>query len=352
MSTLFKSRKSKPRQVSISSQDLSDASVPYDRLAPAPRSPLPVGTVSQGLRGNSYISAPITNPTLTTNGTELNKFAMQKSRIDRERAYEQHASNNNRPSSPSTVSTSDSSTYYNDSLGSTAESSTLYNESVASSSATKLYTPQSSRIRRSEASSLSSPRSPSLADFGQYPLPNGHSNNASSSSATVRPPSGMTTRSESNRSSKYAPSFASSEGGSHLSHMSNFYHPHRQNNQHPDEFVFPRPETDEEIEALFDNVKRTRDLPDIPNLPIEQKWHMVYNDWQIRWKEEKSMAEQTRRQNETGQPAPIMHESPEWYVKKFLDKTITAKQAGSLLVSLRSKELRCVAYLLFHFVCI
>jgi len=66
----------------------------------------------------------------------------------------------------------------------------------------------------------------------------------------------------------------------------------------------------------------------------------VYNDEHIRWREERQREEQSRRQNETGQPAVIIAESPEWYVKKFLDKTITAKQAGSLLVSLRSKELR------------
>lgn len=67
---------------------------------------------------------------------------------------------------------------------------------------------------------------------------------------------------------------------------------------------------------------------------------MVYNDEHIRWKEEKTREDQTKRQNETGQPASIVESTPEWYIKKFLDKTITSKQAGSLLVSLRSKELR------------
>jgi cytokinesis protein len=67
---------------------------------------------------------------------------------------------------------------------------------------------------------------------------------------------------------------------------------------------------------------------------------MVYNDMQIRWKEEKQREEQSRKQNEAGQSGAILTESPEWYIKRFLDKTITAKQAGSLLVSLRSKELR------------
>lgn len=123
-----------------------------------------------------------------------------------------------------------------------------------------------------------------------------------------------------------------------MSHLVDFYHPHRPHNEAA--FDFPRPDTDEEIEALFDNVRRTRALGEMPNLSIEQKWHMVYNDWQIRWKEEKTRAEQTKRQTEYGQSNAVVRESPEWYIRKFLDKTITAKQAGSLLVSLRSKELR------------
>lgn len=93
---------------------------------------------------------------------------------------------------------------------------------------------------------------------------------------------------------------------------------------------------------MFENVKRTRDLGELPDLPIDQKWHMVYNDEHIRWKEERTREEQSKKQSEMGQLGAIMVESPEWYIKKFLDKTITAKQAGSLLVSLRSKELRCV----------
>jgi hypothetical protein len=58
---------------------------------------------------------------------------------------------------------------------------------------------------------------------------------------------------------------------------------------------------------------------------------MVYNDEQIRW-----MEEQTRKQRD---PAKYLDDSPEWYLRKFMDRTITPKQASSLLVSLRSKEI-------------
>lgn len=296
MDSLFGRKKSRPRQSSVSGQDLNERSIPYDKLAPPPRSPIPVGTVSQGLRGGAganYISAPITNPTLTPNGTELNIYAMQRSKVERDRIYA--AEYEKRSGSPSTVST--------------ADSSTLYTDSSSGSSRPKTPT---SRVRRSEASSSSS-RSPSLADFGQFagaqsnpasaplnspnsgyfpPSPNGQVP-SSVSNTTIRPGSGMTTRSD-NRGSKYAPSLtANDSSSSHHSHLSHFYH---HNNRHNDDFYFPRPENDTDIEALFENVKRTRDLGDMPDLPIEQKWHMVYNDEHIRWKEEKIRDEQAKKQ--------------------------------------------------------
>lgn len=98
---------------------------------------------------------------------------------------------------------------------------------------------------------------------------------------------------------------------------------------------------------MFENVKRTRDL-DLPNLNIDQKWTMVYNHEQIRQKEEeRARNEQTKRQAEAGQSAAaqIIPETPEWYIRKFIEKTVTPKQVGSLLVSLRSGQLRYVSKL-------
>lgn len=297
MSTLFGRMKGRPRQSSVSGQDLNERSVPYDKLSTPARSPVAVGTFSQGLKG---ISAPNTNPALTASGTELNIFTLQRSRLEREKAYDQY-----RESSAASLSS--------------ADSSTLFDDSIQQRAAT-----QNARMRRSEASS--STRS---QDFGQYSPGN-------LSSATMRPASGLTTRSESNRSSKYAVSVAPSEPTSHHSHISQFYHRHHSG----DTFHFPRPDSDETIEVMFQNVKRTRDLGELPDLPIEQKWQMVYNDEHIRWREDRQREEESKKQTETGQ-ATAISESPEWYIKKFLDKTITAKQATSLLVSLRSKEVRC-----------
>lgn len=294
MDTLFR-RKGRSRQFSVSTQDLNERSVPYDKLAP----PLPVNTITH--RG---ISAPNTNPALTASGTEFNKFAFQRSRIYDQNGYEL------RPGSPSASV-------------STADSSTLYEESFVSPIPKQLpQTPQSSRVRLSQASLSSTPRTPN--DLGN------HSLNASASSVTIRPTSTATTRSEASRSSRYAPSLSASESSSH---HSLFYH--SRSHHGPETFHFPRPETNAEIEALFENVKRTRDLSgSLDDLSIDQKWHMVYNDEQIRWAEE-----QSRKQRELGNSTGDVAQSPEWYLRKFMDRTITPKQAASLLVCLRSREL-------------
>jgi cytokinesis protein len=283
MDSLFR-KKSRPRQSSVSTQDQL-GSVPYDKILPSPRSPLSVPTVNHGFRG---ISAPNTNPSLSVAGTEFNKYTVRRTRP---------------PTSP-------------DASISTADSSTLYDDP---STSTLPHTPQSSNVRRSEALSFSSSRSSTLSEatfasprtFAAFPTP-------------ARPPSSA------NRVSKYSPSLAPSEVTSHHSHTSSFY---LGRNRDADSFYFPRPETDEEIEILFENLKRTRDFGEVPNMSIEQKWQIVHSGEQMRWMQKK---DSNNKPHDSGQPPP---DSPEWYISKFLDKSITAKQAAGLSVSLRSHEL-------------
>ena len=126
---------------------------------------------------------------------------------------------------------------------------------------------------------------------------------------------------------------------SHYSHASHLTHRH--NKAISDEFEFERPR-DEDVEVLFEQVRLRRDLGDMPSLSTDQKWQIVYNDEQLRWKEEKVREETTKKQSDTGQgPTTYAKDSPEWYLKKFLDQTITPKQAASLLVSLRTGTMRC-----------
>jgi cytokinesis protein len=146
-----------------------------------------------------------------------------------------------------------------------------------------------------------------------------------------------TPRSDHKRASSAASLVSSDSGSHHRFHASAIYN----RLHHGDNFHFPRPETDTEIEDLYQAVARARSF-NLPNLTIDQKWDMVYNDHQIRWKNERAMEESMKKQQDTGQSGTILPETPEWYIKKFLDKTITAKQASGLSVSLRSKELRYV----------
>ena len=321
METIFGRKKGRTRQSSVSGQDLNDRSVPYDKLGPSPRSPVPVNTVSQGLRGTSHISAPITNPTLTQDGTEFNLFSIGRQKLERDRIYNQERDERIRPQSPSSISTADSSTLSSDSSPYTA----TFRHA-------RTYTPSLRQVLNDGPTSSHS-RPPEFTQFLPYP-PGQHPFTVKShpSSNTIRPRSSVLSNTESHRSSKYASSLSDSTG-----HFP-FYHPHRHGAH--DDFNFPRPENDDDIEGLFEIVKRTRDLADMPNLTIDQKWQIVHNDEHIRWREEKNREEQAKKHNESGQPASVVENTPEWYIKKFLDKAITAKQVSSLLVSLRSKELR------------
>lgn len=323
MDSFFGKKKTRPRNSSVSTNQELTGSVPYHKLGPPQKSPVAVNTMSQGLRGNptAVISAPMTNPTLTANGTELNKYAIARNRQDRERAY-RDASPLGRPGSPSNSA-------------STSDSQTLYNE--PQSPANKA---NGRRYRQSESgSSMNDLVQPSPTSPGSRPRTL-LSDSAPSSRPSSAVPTIATSRTDEKRSSRYASSLSSFDSHGHLSTISS--HLHRHTSHGGSDFFFPRPDNDEDIEALFDNIRRTRGLGELPNLSIDQKWHMVYSDEQLRWKEEKQREEQGRRQTESGQAAFLIDGTPEWYMKKFMDRTITSKQAAGLQVSLRGKEVRCV----------
>ena len=316
MNSFLTRKKNRPRQSSVSTASELGASKPYEELAPSPRSPIHVATTSQALRGSvpSVISAPITNPTLTTDGTELNLYTMHRSRHDRDQLYNTHPST--RPISPVNSP-------------STADSSTLYSESD------KTYSHHRSTTSVSETSVSSGRRSPSVSDFGGY-----HSQRRGSNQQTARPTSRTTTRSD--RTSANTRSIVSDSPSQHhhSTHVGSALHAVR-HGMYMEEFYFPRPNNDEEIEVLFQEIKRSLDLGDnMPNMTIDQKWQMVYNAEHLRWSEERRRDQQTKKQAETGQSASFSEGSPEWYIQRFMDRTITQKQASSLEVSLRSNQLR------------
>ncbi|KAI6038969.1 hypothetical protein EDC04DRAFT_3112644 [Pisolithus marmoratus] len=174
--------------------------------------------------------------------------------------------------------------------------------------------------RKSEASFASGRRSPTSSE-------NGHP--ASPSNTILR--ANHISNTEYDRLSRFSSATAQSDG--HSTHLSQVFQ-----KQHGDEFEFPRPERDEDIEALFSVVSATRELSNVDHLSIEQKWKMVYAAEQIRWQQERNREEQARKQGEAGGAGPTGDGSPQWYIRKFMDGTITPKEASSVWVSLRGHE--------------
>ena len=125
----------------------------------------------------------------------------------------------------------------------------------------------------------------------------------------------------------------------------------------PDGFNLPRPTDDRVIEAHFIDLMHKRGWHNLPEqarrqmmaYPPAKKWTLVHQDKLTEWQ-----GEQKRRQ--TARPLTVLgpdgtpnivarseeEGSPEWYVRKVMDDSITAKQLGSLSVSLRTQPIRSV----------
>ena len=124
----------------------------------------------------------------------------------------------------------------------------------------------------------------------------------------------------------------------------------------PEGFYFPRPADDRIVEAQFLDMMNKRNWQAMPEgakrqmmaYPTSKKWQLVHQDKLVEWQ-----GEQKRRTNarntvlsHDGFPSILSRAdeegSPEWYVKKVMNDTITPKQLGSLSVSLRTQPISWV----------
>lgn len=160
------------------------------------------------------------------------------------------------------------------------------------------------------------------------------------------------------------------------------------------DFDYPRPSDPARIDELFDELQArigttsaaARDAA--RGLDAEKKWTLIYNDAFMRWKnareklthrpvEAKSAPAVGARGSEyvmspriggggggsgrgdggtsgnglgtpsgagdrsSAKPSWGKNESPEWYIGKFMDGTVTQQQVASLSVCLRTYELKC-----------
>ncbi|KAL8980729.1 MAG: hypothetical protein Q9177_005796, partial [Variospora cf. flavescens] len=125
---------------------------------------------------------------------------------------------------------------------------------------------------------------------------------------------------------------------------------------HPDSFYLPRPSDDSVIETQFIELMHKRGWHNLPDqarrqmmaYPAAKKWTLVHQDKLTEWQGE-NKRRQTARQTIIGADGAqgIIARSdeegtPEWYVRKVMNDTITAKQLGSLSVSLRTQPISWV----------
>ncbi|KAL9591411.1 MAG: hypothetical protein Q9179_007751 [Wetmoreana sp. 5 TL-2023] len=122
----------------------------------------------------------------------------------------------------------------------------------------------------------------------------------------------------------------------------------------PEGFHLPRPSDDSVIEAQFIELMHKRGWHNLPDqarrqmmaYPAAKKWTLVHQDKLTEWQGENKRRQNARQTivGADGAPSLIVRSeeegTPEWYVRKVMNDTITAKQLGSLSVSLRTQPIR------------
>lgn len=185
-----------------------------------------------------------------------------------------------------------------------------------------------------------------LADFGTYGSSSRYQHPTSSKQGLKSPSEG----SQGTSKTRYASSLMSN-GSEHTTTFADHLRDqlagatgHSRNSSYSvnEEFHLAKPDNPQEIEAMFERVRASRGIPDVGNMTTDRKWQLVYHDEHLRWQEERKRAAHIKRAVLQGQNNAPSYEkgSPEWYLKKFMENTITPKQVSQLNVSLRTEPIR------------
>lgn len=265
---------------------------------------------------------------------------------------------------------------------------------AASSSNSRPMSPPAAPQRKNTLSSLggrsslnsdhhSTPRHPTVSTFATAPDVDRHQSQSSASIASHRSSSRPENPSPAlSNSLPFFPRRSSVMSNASRTPTSNPLRESTMSTQGPGpspysaEFHFARPADPAEIDALFDEL-----LPRIGtssaaavgaarSLDVNKKWTLIYNDAFMRWKNAREKL--THRPVDaksapavgTSRTGPAEHvssprigtgsagdrnsarpswgknESPEWYIGRFMDGTITQQQVASLSVCLRTYELQ------------
>ena len=114
-----------------------------------------------------------------------------------------------------------------------------------------------------------------------------------------------------------------------------------------------RPKDDAVVDQMFYELMIKRGWQNLPEqakrqmlaYPTSKKWTLVHQDRLTQWQGEQKRRQQNRQTGSGDGGKGLLGRadeegSPEWYVKKVMDDSITAKELGSLSVSLRTQPIR------------
>lgn len=113
------------------------------------------------------------------------------------------------------------------------------------------------------------------------------------------------------------------------------------------EFHFERPKSDATVEQMFLDLMNKRDFKSLPEsakkqmmaYPISKKWMLIHQD---------ALTEFHNERKRITRAKSIDENTPEWYVRKLLDNSISSKQLGNLWVSLRTEQVGWVNDFIDH----
>jgi cytokinesis protein len=117
----------------------------------------------------------------------------------------------------------------------------------------------------------------------------------------------------------------------------------------PEGFNLPQPTDERIIEEQFFALMNKRGWQQLPEqarrqmmaYPASKKWTLIHQDKLTEWNSERKRRTTIASADGYGSLGTSFEEgSPEWFVRKVMDDSITAKQLGSLSVSLRTQPMR------------
>ncbi|KAJ5578900.1 Diaphanous autoregulatory [Penicillium hetheringtonii] len=193
----------------------------------------------------------------------------------------------------------------------------------------------------------------SRTSLDQASVYSGHSSNTRGSNYFPSEPSSRTlTSSHSNDRNTFFPSSASA---GRLSNAPSQHQPIPAAVPRPPDNYLTRPRDDRIVDQLFLDLMQKRGWQNLPDqakrqmlsYPASKKWTLVHQDRLTELQGEQKRRQNARQTHGHDGLSGLLERadeegSPEWYVKKVMDDTITSKQLASLSVSLRTQPISWV----------